>query len=191
MSCRAGFVWQTKQHFNRYIEECGVACELVTPHMLAAPFYRGTFNCLIIPTGFANPAYSNLLPALRAASSRIETFVENGGHLLVFGAAADKPDAYDWLPFPVTYRHECHPRRIECTPDDHCGTIIDDYDPTSVECDGIFPSHEGECRGIAGSHDVIIEKNLGKGKIIVTSVHEFPSRRFLKDFCASGKETLF
>ncbi len=71
MSCRAAFVWQTKQHFNRYIEDCGITCELVTPHMLAAPFYRGSFNCLIIPTGFANPAYSNLLPALRSAASRM------------------------------------------------------------------------------------------------------------------------
>ena len=113
MNCRAGFVWQTKQHFNRYIEDCGIPCELITPHMLAAPFYRGRFNCLIIPTGFANPAYSNLLPALRAAAPRIKKFVENGGNLLVFGAAANKPDSYDWLPFPVTYCHDCHPRRIE------------------------------------------------------------------------------
>ena len=71
MSCRAGFVWATPQHFNRFIEECGITCEPVTPHMLAAPFYRPTLNCLIIPTGFANPAYSNLLPALRASSPRI------------------------------------------------------------------------------------------------------------------------
>ena len=191
MSCRAGFVWQTKQHFNRYIEECGIACELVTPYMLAAPFYRGTFNCLIIPTGFANPAYSNLLPALRASSSRIENFIERGGNLLVFGAAVNKPDAYDWLPFPVTYRHDCHPRRIECTAEEHCGTIIDDYDPACIECDGNFPCHEGECRGVAESCDVIIEKHIGDGRVIVTSVHEFPSRRFLQEFCSSGKETVF
>ena len=191
MSCRAAFIWQTKQHFNRYIEDCGITCELVTPHMLAAPFYRGTFNCLIIPTGFANPAYSNLLPALRSAASRIERYVKNGGNLLVFGAAADKPDAYDWLPFPVMYRHDCHPRRIECTPDADCGTIIDDYDPTSIECDGSFPSHEGDSRGTAESADVIIEKRVGDGRIIVTCVHEFPSRKFLKNFCSTGKETVF
>ena len=101
MSCRAGFVWLTPQHFNRYIEDCGIACELVTPHMLAAPFYRGKFSCLIIPAGFANPQFSNILPAVRASSERIERFVENGGNLLVFGAATEKPDAYDWLPFPV------------------------------------------------------------------------------------------
>jgi hypothetical protein len=61
----------------------------------------------------------------------------------------------------------------------------------SVECDGSFPFHEGERRGIAESSDVIIEKKVGNGRIIVTSVHEFPSRRFLKDFCSTGKETLF
>src|SRR5665648_560548 len=114
MNCSAGFVWQTKQHFNRYIEDCGISCELITPHMLAAPFYRGAFNCLIIPTGFANPAYSNLLPALRAA--------------------ADKPDSYDWLPFSVVYSHDCHPRQIECGSGSGTITIIDDYDPRCIEC---------------------------------------------------------
>ena len=82
--------------------------------MLAAPFFRGSFSCLIIPTGFANPAYCRLLPALRASSDRIQKFVENGGNLLVFGAAIDRPDVYDWLPFPVTYRHEVFPREITC-----------------------------------------------------------------------------
>ena len=189
MRCRAGFVWGTKQHFNRYIEECGISCELVTPQILATPFYRGSFNCLIIPTGFANPAYSNLLPALRAASVRIKKFVETGGNLLVFGAAADKPDAYDWLPFPVIYRHECHPRRIECSLSSDAGTLIDDYNPQCIECDGSFPSHEATRVGIAELCDVIIEKKIGEGRIVVTSVHEYPSRGFLKNFCSSGKES--
>ena len=189
MSCRAGFVWGTKQHFNRYIEECGISCELVTPQMLGAPFYRGSFNCLIIPTGFANPAYSNLLPALRAASVRIKKFVETGGNLLVFGAAADKPDAYDWLPFRVEYRHDCHPRRIECSPCSDSGTLITDYNSQCIECDGSFPSHEATRVGIAELCDVIIEKKIGEGRIVVTSVHEYPSRGFLKNFCSSGKES--
>lgn len=159
--------------------------------MLAAPFYRGTFNCLIIPTGFANPAYSNLLPGLRAAAPRIKRFVENGGNLLVFGAAADKPDAYDWLPFPVTYHHDCHPRRIVGSSDSSTMTIIDDYDSLRIECDGSFPSHEGLRIGIAESSDVIIEKVIGKGIIIVTSIHEYPSRDFLKNICRTGSESTF
>lgn len=188
MSCRAGFVWQTRQHFNRFIEDCGIPCELVTPHMIAAPFYRGSFNCLIIPTGFANPAYSNLLPALRAAAPRIQKFVESGGNLLVFGAAADKHDAYDWLPFFVTYHHDRHQRRIESSSGPGT-TLLDDYDPLCIECDGSFPSHAGLRIGSAESSDVIIEKKVGRGRIIVTSIHEYPSRDFLKDFCNSGTES--
>jgi hypothetical protein len=45
--------------------------------------------------------------------------------------------------------------------------------------------------GIAELCDVIIEKKIGNGRIVVTSVHEFPSRGFLKTFCSSGKESRF
>lgn len=191
MSCRAGFVWETSQHFNRYIEDCGVACELVTPYMLAAPYFRGSFNCLIIPTGFANPAYCRLLPALRASASRIKKFVENGGNLLVFGAATNRADAYDWLPFLVTYHHDCHPRRIDWSSSPVTGALVLDYDPKNIECDGTFPSHDGDASGNSGEGAILIEKQIGKGKIIVTSIHEFPSRLFLKNFCTGGTQTLF
>ena len=191
MTCRAGFVWATPQHFNRFIEECGISCELVTPHMLAAPFYRPTLNCLIVPTGFGNPAYSNLLPALRASSSRIRKFVENGGSLLVFGAAADKPDAYDWLPFGIRYEHDYHARPVVLLPDSCAGSIIEDYNPAAVECDGSFPEHECDATGTSESAAVILENRIGRGKIVVTSLHEYPSRRFLNDFCREGLPTPF
>jgi hypothetical protein len=191
VNCRAGFVWATPQHFNRFIEDCGIISELVTPHMLSAPFYRPTLNCLIVPTGFANQTYSNLLPALRASSPRIRRFVENGGSLLVFGAAADKPDAYDWLPFSIIYRHDCHPRSIAFAAGSSTRSIIDDYDPAAIECDGIFPEHEGEGVGICESAAVIIEKRVGRGMVVVTSIHEYPSRRFLKEFCAHALPTPF
>ncbi len=191
MKPRAGFVWATPQHFNRYIEECGIGCEPVTPHMLAAPFFRPTLSCLIIPTGFGNPAYSNLLPALRASAPRIRRFVENGGSLLVFGAAADKPDAYDWLPFSLVYHHDCHPRSIACTAGSCARALIEDYDPSAIECDGIFPEHDGEEAGTSESAAVVIEKQVGRGRVVVTSVHEYPSRRFLQEFCGTGIPTPF
>lgn len=191
MNARAGFVGAKTQHFNRFIEDSGIVCELITPYMLAAPFFRPTLNCLIIPTGFANPAYSNLLPALRASSSRITRFVENGGNLLVFGAAMEKADSYDWLPFPVQYTHDCHPRAINCIPSRLTSRIIEDYDASRIECDGSFSSFEAECTGLAGTSAVILEKKVGAGTIVVTSVHEFPSRSFLQEFCQSGSAVLF
>ena len=159
--------------------------------MLAAPFYRGTFSCLIIPTGFANPAYSNLLPALRASSGRIEKFVENGGNLLVFGAACEKPDAYDWLPFPVTYRHDYRPRMVSCAPGSTASTLLEDYDAGCIECDGTFPVHGAGVTGRSEECAVVLEQRTGKGTIIVTSVHEYPSRSFIRMFCQSGTQTLF
>ncbi|MGA2699348.1 MAG: hypothetical protein ABSE74_06880 [Methanoregula sp.] len=191
MSCRAGFVWETPQHFVRFIEDCGVPCELVTPYMLAAPFFHGSFTCLVIPTGFANPAYCRLLPALRASSERIEKFVENGGNLLVFGAAIDRADAYDWLPFPVTYQHEVFPRKIACGLSELGTALLADYDPSCIECDGIFPAHGGSAAGESDGSTVILEKKVGNGTVVVTSVHEYPSRSFVKKFCASGTQTLF
>jgi hypothetical protein len=191
MTCRAGFLWDSPQHFSRLIEDCGITCEIVTPHMIAAPFFRGSFNCLIVPTGFGNPKYSSLLPALRASSSRIRRFVENGGNLLVFGAAENKADAYDWLPFHLTYSHEFRPRKISFPEDSLAATILDDYDADNIECDGSFPEHDGACVGSSDAADVIIERSCGKGRIIVTSVHEFPSREFLRKFCCEGTQCSF
>ncbi|HNX18126.1 MAG TPA: hypothetical protein PKM50_07345 [Methanoregula sp.] len=191
MSCRAGFVWDTNQHFVRYLEDLGIPCELVTPYMLAAPFFRGSFSCLIIPTGFANPAYSRLLPALRASSGRIAKFIENGGNLLVFGAAIDNADAYDWLPFSVTYHHDVIPRNVSCGFSEWGKELVKDYDPTCIECDGVFPTHGGCAAGTANGSTVIIENTQKKGTVLVTSVHEYPSREFIKKFCASGTQTLF
>lgn len=191
MTPRAGFVWGTPQHFNRFIEESGITCELITPQMLAAPFFRTSLNCLIIPTGFANPAYSNLLPALRASSSRITRFVEKGGNLLVFGAAMEKPDAYDWLPFPVQYTHDCHPRAIRVSESSRTQQIIDDYDASSIECDGTFSSYDALCTGFCGESAVILEKTVGDGTVVVTSIHEFPSRSFIRQLCQSGQQVVF
>jgi hypothetical protein len=188
---RCGLVWDTPLVFKRYIEDCGIACEHVTPQLLAAPFYRGTFGTLIIPAGFGNPAYSRLLPALRASSGRIRRFVDRGGHLLVFGAGDTRPDLYDWLPFPVTYHHYHHTCRI-CLDLSHSFTsIVADYDPAAIPCDGYFSPHGGDEIATSDEHAVMVGKATGSGIVLVTTIHEYPSRAFLLDFCGDARETLF
>jgi hypothetical protein len=112
MKGRAGLIWDTPLPFCRYIEECGVPCEHISPHLLAAPFFRRSFSALIIPAGYGNPAYSRLLPALRASSSRIRRFVESGGNILVYGPGRMNPEALDWLPVPLKFVHSPGVRRI-------------------------------------------------------------------------------
>lgn len=178
--------------FSRLIEDCGACCEMVTPHMLASPFWRGRFVSLIVPTGFANPAYSNLLPALRAASGRIRRFVENGGRLLVFGAGCCREDAYDWLPFPVTYSFAYGPRAVHFNGESDYNVLFSEYDLTAVECDGSFPAHGGETLAASAAGEaLLIGKAVGDGVILISSIHEYPSRDFLKEFSCSDRETLF
>ncbi len=191
MIARTGFLWDSPQIFARLIEECTGCCELVTPQLLASPFYHGRFSALVIPTGFGNPLYSRLLPALRASAERIERFLEAGGRILVFGAADERPDAYDWLPFRLTYRHDYAVRSLVFTAGSPWLCLIEGYDPGTVPCDGSFPEHDGTVVAMdeAGGA-VVIEQAVGRGLVLAATVHEYPSRAFLSTFSCGGQEAL-
>ena len=181
MISSAGLLWDSKLLFSRYIEESGVPCEHVTPHMVAAPFFRGRFVTLIIPTGFANPGYSCLLPALKASSSRIRRFVSLGGHLLVFGASSEREDSYDWLPQQIRYHHDYGCRNLEIDTSHYASSLLEGY----------FTKHDGSVVASSCGNPVMIVQNIGRGEIVVTTVHEYPSKVFLKTFCSAPEETLF
>lgn len=188
---RAGLIWDSKLLFARYIEDFGIPCEQITPHMVAAPFYRGRLVALIIPTGFANSSYSCLLPALKASSARIQRFVSLGGRVLVFGAASEREDAYDWLPVRVGYHHEYGSRCLEfdgCQPG---SLLLEGYDTGSIECDGYFTDHDATVLATSGGNPVMLEKRIGRGVVVVTTIHEYPSGAFLKEFCSAPEEILF
>lgn len=193
MTCTAGFIWDTPQIFNRLITDCGVACEHVTPYLMAAPFYRGRFVAIIIPTGFANPQYSKLMPALTVSAPRIKHFIEKGGRLLVFGGGAGREDAYSWLPFHLTYHHVYGARRLRFEENNPYASILADYDAEAgVECDGWFSDCDGDV--LAATEDgkpVMLCREVGDGIVIVTAIHEYPSRTFLRSFCCGARETLF
>jgi hypothetical protein len=188
---RVGLVWDENLVFGRFLEECGVITVPVTPHLLAAPFFKGQYSVLIVPTGFANPSYSRLLPALRASSGRIRRFVEAGGNLLVYGAADHREHVYDWLPFSISYRYEPVNGMIAIDPSSPWSAIVSDYEPDHIECDGYFPTTDGAVIGTMGGNAVMVEKTVGKGTILVTTIHEYPSRCFIAGFSAAAGETFF
>ncbi|MFH0968447.1 MAG: hypothetical protein V1862_12260 [Methanobacteriota archaeon] len=206
MTRRVGIIWDTPVMFTRLVEDCGYIPELVTPHLLAAPFFRRSYSCIIIPGGFAHPSYSSVLPALRACEDRIRRFIAGGGMVLVFGAGHDKPDAYDWLPVMVQYRFGFSEGIVEGGMNDLYSCIIEDS-PDMVSIDGFFDlTNDGRVssQGASGREEgtkaevhllmrgspVMIEYRQGAGRIIVTSLHEYPSRRFLTKFCIGSGETL-
>jgi len=152
--------------------------------------FRGSFCAIVVPTGFANPIYSRLLPALRASSSRIKKFLDNGGRLLAFGPGADRKDAYDWLPFRVFYTHKKQVGGIECVSSNACASLFAGYDLSAIECDGFFPDHD--CEIIAKTEDgaVLIHCCTNSGEAVVTTIHEYPSEAFIRQFCSGASEIL-
>jgi hypothetical protein len=188
---RSALVWDKRTLFLRYIEDCGVSCELLTPHMIAAPFYRGRFVTLIVPTGFANPDYSGLLPALKAAAPRIKRFVEGGGHLLVFGAASTREDAYSWLPFPLRYHHAYEPVVLTIEHDHPAMSLVEGCDTGRIESDGYFTEYQGEVIASAAGKAMMVAQGIGKGQVVAATIHEYPSPAFIKFFCTAPEEALF
>lgn len=194
MKCKAGIAWDSEGFINKYIAGCGTSCEPVTPQMLGAPYYRGNFNALVIPTGFGNSMYSSILPALRASCGRIEKFVKKGGRVIAFGAMTNDSDSYNWLPFKCEYVHEYFSASVS---DDDAGEFhgfLEDFDASNIECDGYFKTKDVDFDVIAKTEDekaVMIAKKYGDGYYLVTSVHELPSKSFIRKFCSGNVEILF
>jgi len=111
------------------------------PHMIAAPFYRVRFGALIIPTGFANPAYSCLLPALKASSS-VSGASSPKGPPARLRRSIEREDAYDWLPMRVRYHHEYGGRSLDLDTCHPCAVLLEGYDTGTIECDGYFTDCE-------------------------------------------------
>ena len=175
--------WDTKMTFHRLIEDSACPCEAVTPLLLSAPFYRGKYSGIIIPTGFGNMSYSKLLPALRACSGRIERYLEAGGKLLVFGAADASPNRYDWLPVNVEYHYEFGEHLLDVDTSSPWSCIFDGYDTTKFAADGWFETFEGTpVASTENGFPVLVECSVGKGTLLLASTHEYPSDAFLKKF---------
>jgi len=177
--------WDNTTMFHKLVEETTGPVEAVTPLILAAPFFHGKFNGIIIPTGFGNTHYSRMLPALRATASRIEDYLEDGGKMLVYGAADASPARYDWLPVSVDYHFEFQEHQIETDSSSPWAGIVDGYDNAKFACDGWFENVENGKTVVFSKtvgKPVFVEVKVGKGTLLLASTHEYPTVAFLQEF---------
>jgi hypothetical protein len=170
--------------FEKLLEEAGRDHQFVKPGVLGSPFLP-RFRMVLIPTGFANPQYSKVLPALKAARSRIAEFLERGGILTVFGPLVPEHD-YDWLPLPLKYVGEYESTGLVPASDHRCSCLVG---AKEADCDGyLIPGDEFETiLTDAGGRSVLVIGKYGRGKIVATTIHEFPSTDYLCWAAEEGK----
>lgn len=178
-------LWDKDTLFREYLIDKGFTCEVVMPNTLSAPFFSFIgYKLVIVPAGFGNELYSRMLKGLRANSVRIKDFVKAGGVLLVSGALSNK-DAYNWLPVKIEYVMEKRRVRTEVVKDIKAAGIVEKEE---CMCDGYFEEAgtEGEViLRIKGDKDektkaILVVSEYGAGEIIATTIHEYPSERFIK-----------
>lgn len=170
--------------FDKLLAETGREYQFVKPEVLGSPFLP-RFRMVMIPTGFANPQYSRALLALRAARSRIADFLERGGVITVFAPLVPEHD-YEWLPLPLKYVGDS--RRADLVPAcDHPTTAL--VGAKAAECDGYLVPGEGFVTALIDDRGraVLVVGEVGRGKIVATTIHEFPSLEYLCWAAEEGK----
>ncbi|HIH44484.1 MAG TPA: hypothetical protein HA257_05245, partial [Candidatus Methanoperedenaceae archaeon] len=124
-------IWDRPTIFEKYLSGLGFGTLVVSPRTFGTPFLP-RFRLALIPTGFANPQYSSILPSLQKGKDILGGFVSGGGALLVFGALVPEY-TYDWLPVPISYVQRYSRVRLENAAEHGASLISDEAD---VECDG-------------------------------------------------------
>jgi hypothetical protein len=161
--------------FEKLFQDLGVSYHFLQASILGSPFLP-RYKMIMIPTGFANPQYSNALSALRRLKSNISAFVKDGGVITVFGPLVEEHN-YDWLPLPLKYICEYGAQKVK--PSEHeCSCLLCTSTP---ECDGYLIPGNGfdvvlrDDKGRA----ILVAGKYGKGLIVATSVHEFPAAEYI------------
>ncbi|MDK2891930.1 hypothetical protein [Methanohalophilus sp.] len=176
-------LWDKPLLFEKLFREHGYEHMRVDGNALGTPFLPAT-RCLIVPTGFANTAYTKVYRGIENKGSQVVAFVKKGGVLVVFGACVSAYN-YNWLPFELTYVEEHMQIPVEVV-DKEMGYIISV--PLEVYCDGYFSKTDGDVilRDKQG-RALMVKKKIGDGLVIATTVHEFPTKEFLKYVVEKGK----
>ncbi len=174
---RIALLWDGRNTiFQKYLLVKGYKSDVISdPRVLSLVSYK----LVIVPSGFGNNMYSNMLKQLRAGRIIIERFVRAGGILVACGSISDDERAYDWLPQTIhlRYRLGFERTRIE-TVSNHAATSLVEAD--ECMCDGFFEFVDGAEVLLKGNkRPILVASDIGKGEIIATTIHEFPSTRFI------------
>ena len=177
-------VWDSPLLFEKLFTEHGLSCMRVDAAALGTPFLPAS-KCLVLPTGFANPAYSKIHRSIGNKGKKLVDFVEKGGTLVIFGPLVQSY-SFNWLPFGLEYVEEHEQLSLSQVDQSDISCIVDDLSEP-VECDGYFSKAEATIiLENEKKQPVMVKKEIGMGLVIVSTVHEFPSGNFMKCVVEKG-----
>jgi hypothetical protein len=181
----AAFVSDRNNAFEELFKEHGYACCQVVPQAFGSP-YCLPCKLLIIPSGFADPKYYKILPALENNADKIKKFIESGGIVLVFGAMLTDYD-YDWLPMKLSYHMRFKNLNVSLLKKDSPASML--VEAGMNDCDGYFTECDGETiMALDDGKPVLVEKKIGEGYVIAAALHEYPSKKFLDWACSKDRD---
>lgn len=173
--------------FEATFKEYGFTCQQILPQAFGSPFCLPS-KLLIIPSGFADPKYYKILPALDRSKDRIAKFLEKGGIVLTFGAMLEDYE-YAWLPMKLKYHMQFKTRNVKLIKPDSPAALL--VEPGQKDCDGYFTEYDGETvMSLEDGKPVLVHMQAGTGHIIAAALHEYPEKKFIAWACSKDRPSI-
>jgi hypothetical protein len=188
-------LWNSPLFFFFFFEEYGISSIVAAPASLYSS-HLPPANLLVVPTGFTYPEHAAVNNALadEKIQKKIFDFVEKGGVFLMFsplkevsicGACKEPPvTSLERFGFACEYV-QTDVMILRSSP------LTGESD--SVYCDGYFQNIEDSFSVIEKDDTgraVHLEMSKGKGRIILSSVHEFLSKAYFSSLLTGPKVKL-
>jgi hypothetical protein len=88
--------------------------------------------------------------------------------------------SFDWLPFNLKYLQEQGFGKVQRI-EEQADICVVDKNTSEVEYDGYFVDTDAKVvLRDEKNRSLMVVKDVGKGKVIACSIHEFPSKKFLQ-----------
>lgn len=188
-------LWDSPLFFEHMFQEYGISSTVAAPASLNSP-HLPPAKLLIVPAGFTYPEHASVSNALADVKiqKKIFDFVENGGVFLMFSplkevstcSACRVPAVTDLKRFGLEAEYVQTDILIP-----RSSLLVGEND--SVYCDGYFQNTGGNFSVIEKDDDgkpVHIAANFGKGKIILSTIHEFLSKTYFESLLSGSKVKL-
>jgi hypothetical protein len=170
-------IWDRQILFEKVFVEYGFAYERVSPLQIGSA-YSPKFKVAILPVGFGNARYSTVAKSVKRLGTPLQQFVRDGGVLVAFSPYVDDYD-FAWLKLPYKFKLAASDGPVEiCVKRQHPSAQI--LDVLEAHTDGYFTGMR-EDEVILQSRDgpVLSVTNVGRGSVVLSTIHEFPAKRFI------------